>query len=98
MNLLDEKFATHSLDYITFQRPFDQHHLLANFDYLLKETVFKRLLRLKSGNLLFLNWRYEFFVPVPDWWEFYWTHRILYSPTAIVIAYDSNLVINSSSE
>lgn len=41
VDLPDEEFATHSLDYVKFQRPFDQHHMLTNFDYLLEETFFE---------------------------------------------------------
>lgn len=41
-NLRDVELTTHSLDYVAILSPFDRHHLLINFDYCPKATVFQR--------------------------------------------------------
>lgn len=48
--LHDKDFMTYPLRYVALLRRFDQHRLLAKFDYWLKETVFNRRLRLKPTN------------------------------------------------
>lgn len=57
-DLPDEEFTAQSLDYVVLVRSLVQIHLTLNFDYLLKETVFQRRLRLKLTDLLFANLHY----------------------------------------
>lgn len=98
VNLQDEEFTTHSLGYVAFQHQFYQYHLLANFDYCLKEAVFERRPRLESRNLPFLNqhcvltfdispaWWCDVFFLVAEWLEGYDAHRLMYVPSSIVSA------------
>lgn len=53
----DEALTAHSWNHVALLCPFDVHsHLLANFDYWLKEAVPECRLRLISTDLLFVNW------------------------------------------
>lgn len=55
VNLQDEEFTTHVLNYVALLHPYDRHHLLTNFEYSLKLAVLERRLRLKSTDPRFVN-------------------------------------------
>lgn len=56
VNLRDEEYTAHSLNYVTLLCPFDLSHLITSCEYSLKETVFEICLRLRSADPLFENW------------------------------------------
>lgn len=103
----DEEFTTDSLNYVELLRPFDQHHLLMNFEYLLKEAVFKRHLQLKSTHPLFIIWhcvvvfdilparQRELFFMVPKRWEFYKCSSLAYVPVPVVFACCHNFALTN---
>lgn len=64
VNLRDDDYATHSLDYVSIPSPFDQHHLLKTFEFRLTETILGRRLQLEPQRPLFGNRYFEDFVTV----------------------------------
>lgn len=67
-DLRDEAYATHSSDSFAVSLPFDQHHMLINFDKWLKGKAFGCRLRLQSASSPFVNVHFtEFSSILPVW-------------------------------
>lgn len=47
VDLRDEVFTIYSLDYVSLQYPFNQHHLFTKSEFRAKQKTFERCLRLE---------------------------------------------------
>lgn len=64
-DLRNNEFTTHNRNYVALPRPFDRHVFLKDFEFWMKEMVFKRRSQLKSTDPLFVNLHCADFFDIP---------------------------------
>lgn len=67
LELADAASITQSLEYITFQHPFDSPHLLNTFRYCGKDIQFKQGFRARHQAVFFVNCKSVAIFAIPIW-------------------------------
>lgn len=105
LSLTDDALDIHSLQYVSFTDPYNTLHFLSYFEYWLEDIAFQQRICVQKRSTSFDNWyfvdifgiltgqREELSVQVPSLLSSYKVSRLLFVPTAIVIAYPFSLAL-----